>query len=46
MKDLKKKLVMQELSKEEATSVYGGAKMTVSLVVMENGRIAMVITKK
>lgn len=46
MKDLKKKAVMQELSKEEATNVYGGAKVYIKMVVKEGRRIALVVDKR
>lgn len=46
MKDLKKKAVMQELSKEEAVNTYGGAKKAyLALVVTEDKRLALVVKK-
>ena len=45
MKDLKKKAVIQELSKEEATSVYGGATKAYIRWVVRDGKIAWEVAK-
>ena len=47
MKDSKKNVMLQELSKEEAITTYGGAKKVyIAMVVAEGGKIAMVVANK
>lgn len=48
MKDSKKNVMLQELSKEEAINTYGGAakKVYIAMVVAEGGKIAMVVAAK
>ncbi|MDR0746192.1 MAG: hypothetical protein LBF17_06845 [Mediterranea sp.] len=45
MKESKKKVMMQELSKEEATNTYGGATKAYLNYVVINGKIAIVMGK-
>lgn len=46
MKELKKKVVMQELSKEEAVSTYGGKTIACLNYIVKDGKIAIVVGKK
>jgi hypothetical protein len=45
MKESKKKVMMQELSKEEATNTYGG-KRCIAMVVAAGGKIALVVVER
>ncbi|WP_163174754.1 hypothetical protein [Bacteroides sp. 51] len=45
MKDLKKKVVMQELSKEEATTTYGGGTGVYIKTIYKDGKLYMVLSK-
>jgi len=47
MRDSMKIPELQELSKEEASNIYGGKqKVYIKMVVMEGGRIALVVDKR
>jgi hypothetical protein len=45
MKEPKRNVKMQELSKEEATNTYGG-KRCIAMVVAEGGKIALVVVER
>ena len=43
MKDSKKKVMLQELSKEEATNTYGGATGIAMVKVTRNGKVGIAL---